>query len=119
MVAYCYGGVPALMIAKKPDVIDAFVVAHAQVRVPADITTNMKPGLLIAAEIDNAFPEQARKQAQEIIETENLADKMRIRYFPGTFHGFAVRGDDRVDVIKKAKEDAFHVAVEWLKDHLV
>jgi dienelactone hydrolase len=119
MVAYCYGGVPALIIAKKPDVIDTFVVAHAQVKVPADITTNVKPGLIIAAEIDYAFPEQARKQAQEIIEKENLVDQIRIRYFPGTFHGFAVRGDDRVEVIRKAKEDAFRVAVEWLKEHLI
>lgn len=118
MIGYCYGGSPIFMIAKKEGIIDTFVAAHSQVSVPADIRANKVPGLIIAAEADFAFSDKARAQAQEIIEKENLGDKMRVKYFPGTFHGFAVRGDDKVELIKKAKEEAFHDASQWFKQHL-
>lgn len=118
MIGYCYGGGPIFVIAKKEGVIEAFVVAHSQVSVPADITSNKVPGLILAAENDFTFSDKAREQALEIIEKEKLADRMRLKYFPGTFHGFAIRGDDKVEVIKKAKEEAYHEAAQWFKGHL-
>lgn len=36
----------------------------------------------------------------------------------GTYHGFAVRGDDRVPEIQAAKEDAFQEMARFLTEEL-
>jgi carboxymethylenebutenolidase len=118
-IGYCYGGGPVFALAKKPDIIDTFVVAHTKVTVPADITTNAKPGLILAADVDFTFNEKAREEAAGIIEKEGLQEKVQMKVYPGTFHGFAIRGDDRVEAVKKAKEEAFYDATKWFKKHLV
>jgi hypothetical protein len=37
---------------------------------------------------------------------------------PGTYHGFAVRGDERVPAIEEAKRDALQQTVTFLLEHV-
>jgi dienelactone hydrolase len=39
--------------------------------------------------------------------------------FPGTYHGFAVRGDERNPHIEQAKSNALDAVLEHFKKHLL
>jgi len=41
-----------------------------------------------------------------------------IRVFPGMVHGFAIRGDESREDIKKAVKEAYDLSVEWWTKHL-
>ena len=42
----------------------------------------------------------------------------QVNFYPDTFHGFAVRGDEKVQAIKAAKQKALHTTVEFFNQHL-
>lgn len=37
-------------------------------------------------------------------------------HYPGTYHGFAVRGSDKDPVVQKAKEQAHEEVIAWFND---
>lgn len=77
--------------------------------IPAAIEAIKVPTLWICAEIDHAFPPTARKTTQEILERRGM--KSTFKDYPGTEHGFAVRGDEKNETIQKAKLDALEAAI--------
>jgi hypothetical protein len=52
VVGYCYGGGFCLKWASEADKVDAFVVAHTQIKVPDSLEKLEKPGLIICADRD-------------------------------------------------------------------
>lgn len=41
--------------------------------------------------------------------------RFRFRRYPGTYHGFAIRGDERNDVVERAKGAALDEVVDFFK----
>jgi len=117
LVGYCYGGNFSLHYGSKNDVVDAFAIAHSQIRVPKDIAPLTKPGLFICADNDHAFPKKAREQAEAYLTKKNPQDYI-FKFYPGTYHGFAIRGDSRVKSIEQAKEDALQQTVQFFLPRL-
>ncbi|KAJ9519051.1 hypothetical protein QJQ45_003519 [Haematococcus lacustris] len=95
-VGFCWGGGYALCLSgclsdslassrTLPDadlepVVDAFAVAHTEVKVPDFLTGLACPGLFIAADKDFAFPDAAQGRGP-----------FKLIKYPGTFHGFVTR----------------------------
>eukprot|EP00475_Leptophrys_vorax_P031244 TRINITY_DN4728_c0_g1_i2.p1 TRINITY_DN4728_c0_g1~~TRINITY_DN4728_c0_g1_i2.p1 ORF type:complete len:274 (-),score=73.74 TRINITY_DN4728_c0_g1_i2:855-1676(-) len=116
IVGYCYGGAPCFNFAQKQGLIDAFATAHTTVKVPDTIAPLIQPGLFICADKDRSFPEKEVKSAEEFVKTKT--EKYVFKFYPGTYHGFAIRGHDDNGVIQSAKEDAFKQMVEFFSEHL-
>jgi len=114
---YCYGGKIAVLLAGKSDKIDAFGVAHpSMLTVPADIEAVQKPGLFCCAEIDSSFPQESRRQSEELLNKKGMPNKF-VDY-KGMNHGFAIRGDCEVPEISTAAKDALQQAVSFFKQYL-
>jgi len=118
VIGFCYGGFFCLHYGKQADgPVQAFAIAHAQIKVPADIAPLVKPGLFICADHDMAFSDAARLQAEALLSQRKDA-KYVFRFYPGTFHGFAVRGDDKVPLIQQAQDDAIATAAAFFDEQL-
>jgi carboxymethylenebutenolidase len=117
MVGYCYGGGVCLHMGSKADKIDAFATAHTEIKVPDSFNPLVKPGLFICADKDWAFPDAARKKAEELLK-DKPAGKYVIKHYPGTYHGFAVRGHDDKSTVEAAKKDAFKTMVDFFNENM-
>jgi len=119
LIGFCYGGFFSLYYGKQKDgPVDAFATAHTQIKVPQDILPLVKPGFFICADRDEfAFPNAARLQAEAILR-QRQDTKYEFRFYPGTFHGFAVRGDDKIPEIQKAQDDAINAAAAFFNEQL-
>lgn len=100
---YCWGARFAILacgtgLAAGAALADAFAVAHpTRVAVPKDIEALTRPGIFLCAEIDEAFTPANVADAKAITAAKTAADAGLIyefKHYPGTKHGFAVRGDD-------------------------
>jgi len=119
LIGFCYGGFFCLHYGKeKNGPVDAFTIAHAQIKVPQDIVPLVKPGFFICADHDDfSFPPPARLQAEALLRQRQDA-KYEFRFYPGTFHGFAVRGDDKILEIHQAQDDAIKAAAAFFDEQL-
>ncbi|MEW5310000.1 MAG: hypothetical protein WDW38_001836 [Sanguina aurantia] len=105
---YCYGGATCIALGSGEDgMIDAFAVAHTQISVQKDFESIKKPALFVAADHDWAFPKKEFEAAEDIVKKKGIQDRVRLSFYPGTFHGFATRGSDDDPVVSEAKTKAF------------
>lgn len=74
------------------------------------------PTLWICAEVDQTFPTEARKGAQEVLEKKGI--KNVFKDYPGTEHGFAVRGEEKSEESKNAKLAALDETIKFLAQEL-
>ncbi|VDB90476.1 unnamed protein product [Peniophora sp. CBMAI 1063] len=115
---YCYGGRLTFDLAFA-DEIDVSVVSHPALLTPPDLKKYAEakaPLLLNTCEHDEMFGAEMQAGADEALSSFEPGYKRA--YFAGATHGFASRGDLSDPVVKKAKEDAFENAVEWLVKYL-
>lgn len=100
---YCWGARFAILacgtgLASGEALADAFAVAHpTRVAVPKDIEALTRPGIFLCAEIDEAFTPENVAESKAITAAKTAADAklaFEFKHYPGTKHGFAVRGDD-------------------------
>eukprot|EP00026_Physarum_polycephalum_P016489 Phypoly_transcript_17408.p1 GENE.Phypoly_transcript_17408~~Phypoly_transcript_17408.p1 ORF type:complete len:258 (+),score=48.60 Phypoly_transcript_17408:22-774(+) len=113
-IGFCWGGWASLALAAT-DTVDAAAVAHpSMVRVPSDIENIKKPTLFLCAEVDRAFPAEARQQAEAIMEKKKPLYSL-FKLYPGTEHGFAVRGNLNNKPEADAAMDAKNEAVAFFK----
>eukprot|EP00884_Botryococcus_braunii_P004127 jgi/Botrbrau1/13715/Bobra.250_2s0012.3 len=118
VVGYCYGGGFCLKWASEADKVDAFVVAHTQIKVPDSLEKLEKPGLIICAERDFTQSEKEREKITAYVK-ENLSEKgVDVAFYPGTYHGFAIRGNPADPIVQKALEDAFRQTLACFKQHV-
>jgi dienelactone hydrolase len=118
-IGYCWGGRHSLLIAggEQPAGVDAAVMCHPSlVAVPADIEHVDRPTLWVFADDDRLYTEAMITQTREILEKHGQSFSMH--HFPGTQHGFAARGNENDEVARKARDDAFDLAVEFFKKYL-
>jgi dienelactone hydrolase len=98
---------------------DCFAVAHpTRVAVPADIEALTVSGIFLCAEKDNAFTPENVEQSKKV--TKDLSEKNPslsyvFEHYPGTEHGFAVRGGDET---LEQRNAAFKAASGFFKKHL-
>jgi dienelactone hydrolase len=78
--------------------------------------TIQKPGLFLCAEVDNMFTDQMRKQAEEVLKSRNI--KATFILYPGTQHGFAVRGNEHKEAVRDARRDALSKAIQFFTSEL-
>jgi len=105
------------------NIIKVAATAHPSLlQVPSDLekfaATSQAPLLINAAEVDQQFPIESQKQADEILGGGKYKPGFEQKYWPGTTHGFAVRGDLSKPEVKVAKEGAFKATVEFFIKHL-
>lgn len=97
--------------------MDAFAVAHPSLlKVPKDMQTIQKPGLFLLAEVDSMFTDSMRKEAEEVLKTRDIRATFKV--YPGTQHGFAVRGSEHKELVKEARRDALSQAIQFFKAEL-
>ncbi|KIJ66635.1 hypothetical protein HYDPIDRAFT_26966 [Hydnomerulius pinastri MD-312] len=121
-VGYCFGAPYVFALANDPN----FNLAAGAVAHPSGIfdrTTNVlkeeviknciAPMLFSCAEIDPAFPTNARRQTEDILVNKKALYHFQI--FSGVSHGFAVRCDPSVEVQRWAKEESARGVLQWFK----
>jgi dienelactone hydrolase len=116
IVGYCFGGFICLPLGSRAESsIDAFATAHAVIKVPKSLEKLVKPGLIVCADNDFGFPKSEIAKAEAVLKTRPA--KVTTKFYPGTYHGFAVRGHDDNGVIQAAKEDAFKSMVDFFNEN--
>jgi len=115
-IGFCYGAKIVISLAGDKK-IDAAAVAHPSLlEIPGDIEKIQTPSLWLCAEIDQAFPEQSREATKKILKDRGM--KADFKFYPGTTHGFAVRGNEKDEKVQAAKTQALKEAVEFFKVEL-
>ena len=113
---FCWGGRYAVLLSQNDEeegrpLVDAAFTAHpAQLSVPGDIEMGRAPLSIALAESDIWLKPPAVKQLMAL-EKEGL----EVLLFPGTNHGFALRGDPRDAVAMDAAKRAEEQALAWFK----
>ncbi|TBU47535.1 alpha/beta-hydrolase [Dichomitus squalens] len=121
-LGYCFGGRLCFNLAFTGDV-DVVAVFHpSQLKTPDDLKKYFEvakaPLLINSCEVDQQFPIESQKVADEIFGEGKFAPGYQRTYWPGCVHGFAVRGDLSKSEVKAGKEGAFKASVEWLRKYL-
>ena len=96
-VGFCYGGRLAFDLAFTGDV-DVVAVSHPSfLKTPDDLKKYFEvakaPLLINSCEVDQQFPIESQKVADEIFGDGKFTPGYQRTYWPGCVHGFAVRGD--------------------------
>ncbi|KAL9658637.1 hypothetical protein ABK040_006173 [Willaertia magna] len=120
VIGYCWGGWGSILLGSSkvtlPNLVDGVVLVHpSMLEIPTDIENLEKPNLFICAEIDHAFPEEARNLSKTILEKKMNNFVTIFKLFMGVRHGFAVRFNSEDKVAANAAEEAKNVAVEFFK----
>jgi len=113
---YCYGGKIAVLLAGKPDKVDAFATAHPSRLTVEEIEAIQKPGLFCCAEIDQTFTPDLRAKTEEVLNKKGLPNKF-VDY-KGMVHGFAIRGNSKVENVAASAKDALQQAVSFFSQYL-
>lgn len=121
---FCWGGRYAILLSHRGGAaatgvpadalprVAAFVAAHpSSVAVPGDLTAIAAPGLFLCAESDGMFPRAA--VALAVRETARVGGGGAVRVFPGTAHGFVVRGGAAIPRVVEARAAAVGAMAEF------
>eukprot|EP00026_Physarum_polycephalum_P012877 Phypoly_transcript_13222.p1 GENE.Phypoly_transcript_13222~~Phypoly_transcript_13222.p1 ORF type:complete len:251 (+),score=49.99 Phypoly_transcript_13222:304-1056(+) len=113
-IGFCWGAMGTILLTGT-DLVDGGAVAHPSLlSVPTDIENISKPVLFLCAEKDFTFSDDQRKQTEEILEKKKpLYSKVKV--YPGTQHGFAVRGNPEYLPEAQAAQDAKQEAAAFFK----
>ncbi|GME85291.1 unnamed protein product [Ambrosiozyma monospora] len=114
-IGYCFGGKWVIKNLAKDGAFDAGAVAHPSFVEIEEVEAVTKPLLISAAEIDQIFTTELRGKTDEILKKNGQS--YRIDYFPGTSHGFAVRGELSDPVVGKAKNKVIVDQVAWFEKY--
>lgn len=114
-LGYCWGGRYTILQSHSP-LIKCFATAHpSRVSIPSDIQSIKTPSLFLCAGHDPIFN---RVKAENVMKQRVDAPHFEFVDYPGTQHGFAVRGNDEEEVVRKAREDVHRRVVEFFDKYL-
>ncbi|KAJ3268233.1 hypothetical protein HDV01_003252 [Terramyces sp. JEL0728] len=112
-IGYCWGGKYSLHFGQKG--LKAVSAAHPSRLVPDDDIKEIRaPTLLLLAEQDQSFEGETRTATLDYLKKNGV--DLTVVDFPGTTHGFAVRGDEHV--VKDARDKACADAAAFFGKHL-
>lgn len=100
---YCFGGKYCALVAGA-GLVEAYGVAHPSFVSVEEFAACKCPAFFACAETDQQFPLPMAEETQKVLEGAGVA--CEFRRYPGTTHGFAVRGNLEDPVVEKAKTDA-------------
>ncbi|PPQ68866.1 hypothetical protein CVT24_007675 [Panaeolus cyanescens] len=109
-VGYCYGG-PYVLEAATTNEIVAAAFTHPTTLSEDSFRKLKQPLLMSCAETDNTFPSDARRRAEDIL--SEIKATYHVEVYSGVSHGFATRGDPKVENSRWAKEHCARSVVEW------
>ncbi|PYH76349.1 alpha/beta-hydrolase [Aspergillus uvarum CBS 121591] len=117
-VGYCFGGkyVARLLKSRAEGGLDVGFTAHPTMMTPEELAGVEGPLCIAAAQHDPIFPAEKRRESEEILGKKDQA--WQISVYSDVEHGFAVRGDPKVQRARFAKEQAFAQAVAWFGEYL-
>jgi len=114
---YCWGALFGVELSKQAGLIDGVVSSHPSLlSIPDDIEAIATQSIWICADSDNQFDEAKRKATEEILKRRGVPNKFV--FYPGTFHGFTVRGSETDAVVTKATKDAKDQTVKFFREVL-
>lgn len=119
---YCFGGRYAVLAGGGVTVsqVEAFAAAHpASIAVPADIDAVKVPGIFILAGKDWSFSKADVQKTKDILTAKVAAFPTEFHEYPGTSHGFAVRGNNEDEVVRTARQAAFEATATFFRKHLL
>ncbi|GMG21584.1 unnamed protein product [Ambrosiozyma monospora] len=114
-IGYCFGAKWVVKNLAKDGMFDAGAVAHPSFVEIDEVEAVTKPLLISAAEVDQIFTTDLRQKTDEVLKKNGQT--YRIDYFPGTSHGFAVRGELSDPVVCKAKLKVIVDQTAWFKKY--
>lgn len=114
-VGYCFGAKYLADYLTKDSILNAGAFAHPSLLTEDVIENISKPLLISCAEEDKSFNDEFRKNTKEILQRNKV--HYQIDLFSNTTHGFAVRGDFSIPIVKYAAEKALTDHVLWFKYH--
>jgi dienelactone hydrolase len=114
---YCFGG-RFVMRLMGSGVIDVGVVNHPSFYTLEEVAKlgSEKKLAIYAAETDDIHTPEIRRATEDVLSKGGATWMSTV--FSATQHGFSVRGDLSIKMVRLAKEKAFRGAVEWFKDWL-
>lgn len=115
VIGYCFGAKYAIQqIDAKSGLADAAALAHPSfVSIEEVAAIGSKPLLISAAETDNIFPAELRRQTEDKL--KEIGARYQLDLFSGVSHGFACRGDLSDPVLKYAMDKALLDQVYWFQ----
>ena len=119
-LGFCWGARYAVLAAHAPHpLVDAWGVAHPTKTSPADFAAAAPvPGLLLLAETDGMFPPEALAETRALLEAAGGAEHDFQGPYPGTAHGFVVRGDEAVPAVAAGRAAARAAAAAFAQRQL-
>jgi len=116
-MGYCFGA-KYVVRHLRPDEgkIEVGWVGHPSFVEAQELRDMKGPLAIAAAETDSIFPTEKRHETEAILKEMKLP--YQINLYSGVEHGFAVRGDPKVQEQKYAKESAFLQALQWFEEYL-
>ncbi|RLV95680.1 Protein AIM2 [Spathaspora sp. JA1] len=101
-IGHCFGAKFVIQQLAEGKYLDAGAVAHPSFVTIEEVKDIKRPILISAAETDPIFPAELRRQTED--ELLKLGVRYQLDLFSGVVHGFAVKGDVSVPLVKYAKE---------------
>jgi len=117
---FCFGGWYVVELGNannKDHPVDAVVATHPSMLKLPMVEALGKPAQFNCAEHDSMFPTNGlRTQSEEVLKKKDF----RVEFFdyPGTSHGFAMRGDTAIDTLKVQVDRCVQESSRFLREQL-
>ena len=113
-IGFCWGARWAVLLAQDAGKVAGFGIGHPSFVSTTDLAAVGVPGIFLLAEVDSAFPAEAVAAAKAalVAEKPTLTFEWRGPY-PGTTHGFCVRGSESDKAVVEARADALDGAAAF------
>jgi len=115
-VGYCFGAKYVARFMAEGKGIDVGCMAHPSFVDPAEVKAMTGPLSIAAAETDQIFPAEKRRETEDLLKEMSIPYQMSL--YSDVVHGFAVRSDTNKPREKFAKEAAFLQFVQWFDEYV-
>ncbi|KAF8471263.1 dienelactone hydrolase family-domain-containing protein [Kalaharituber pfeilii] len=113
-VGMCYGAKYAVRLLNGK--VNAAFIAHPSYVELDEIAAITGPLSIAAAEIDNIFSKDFRRQTEDKLSEVNA--KFQLFLYGNVEHGFTTRGDDTNPDVRLQAQVAFSQAASWFKEYV-
>lgn len=111
VVGYCFGAKYAIQQIANGKYASAGAVAHPSLVTIEEVAAVTKPLIISAAEVDPVFSAELRHQTEAKL--QEVGATYQLDLFSKVSHGYAIRGDVSVPLVRYAKEKTLRDQVEW------
>lgn len=111
---FCFGGRYSVCAGRDARV-RAIACAHPGLLRFEEVRELRVPNIWICAEVDYNFPDSFRTKAEQFLHAREPESKWML--YPDTVHGFSIRGDEGIDTVVKARDDAVQQVASFFLKH--